>query len=163
MRAVNLVPFSEIYQLFVNFAIQCDRLHNLDITGLKFYPGDEQEWVIEDATTQQGIVVNDEGLISLNEFLKINTQLSEYQDSPNTAKAAIIYEQWCKYVPIHQRLHNSEDHYPCLTFFPDHYISIEDVDSNIDWSGQLDEAIALLNLCVKLEVSFVQIPRASHV
>ncbi|MBD2364489.1 hypothetical protein H6G36_25505 [Anabaena minutissima FACHB-250] len=142
----------EIHKLLLNFA---EQEPDIDIFGLRLYPGEPTEWVIEDSTTNLGVVQSGEGLGACLKYLKSHTQNREYGDHPSPA--ATLYDCWQKYAPLHQSLHpHSSDCYPCLVFDSDGWVIIEDCDADFDFSGDMEKAIALLQLCLALQMSITE-------
>lgn len=145
---------NEIHGLLLNFAQQ---EADSDIFGLKLYPSEPAEWVIENNSTSLGITQSGVGLETCLEYLKSHTQNHEHN---NPTLAATLYDCWQRYAPLHQSLHPySEDCYPCLSFHPDGEVTIEDCDADFDCGGNMEEAIALLRSCLALQMSIIKVPK----
>lgn len=146
----------KIYNLFIKFSLK-ERLEGNEITGIKFYPGSTEEWVIENNSTLVGVTHSGEGIEDCLQFL---TSRVNSLGIANKSRIQEVYDLWKVYYPIHQALCPCEDCYPCLIFTHDGEVIIEDQQSEtdcIDCGGTIEEAIAILSKCIVSRMSFIQL------
>ena len=125
---------SEIFKLLKNFALEQEQREGIVISGLKLFPGDEKEWVIEDRTTNDGIVEGGETLEKCLKFLKSNVKEIVWDNLSDRTQTEKIYQLWQQYIPVHRDKYGTDidSCYPCLIFAPDTgEILLE--DCSIDW------------------------------